>query len=192
MIHLIIYSLGRMYLPMIFLLLALFFIFRLGRKEFFLFALGCFIFSVGMIWNPQIFPWLIIILLASLYPLLVRYTWIKVGMIAFVSLLIMFYWLIGLYFAFYVPIRSYAYLAEQDRVYVVQEDLYQYSPNTISDIKVLQYGKESPFPEKIVTYDRVDIYEFNQEANTDHFLSQPLSQERLNQLEVYKAERSRR
>lgn len=192
MIYLIFYSLGRIYLPLIFLLLALFFICRLGRKEFLLFALGCFVFSVGMIWNPQLFPWLIIILLASLYPLFFRYSWIKILSLVFSFLFISSSWLIGLYFTIYVPSRSYANLLVQDRVYVVQEDLYHSIPNYYSNIRVVRYNRKSLFPEKIITYDRVNLYELHDEEESESFLSQPLSQERLERLEAYKAERSRR
>ena len=94
--------------------------------------------------------------------------------------------ILGYLFTVYVPVTHYAYLEEKGQIVVVREDYYG-AFFSESDIEITTYvNGQLPLANKLV-YEKVDLHDFNKnkDVNKDIFLAQPLTRERLKELEDF-------
>lgn len=94
--------------------------------------------------------------------------------------------ILGIFFTVYVPVTHYAYLERKGQTIVVREDYYG-AFFSESDIEITTYvNGQLPLANKMV-YEKVDLHDFNKDKDVDKdiFLAQPLTRERLEELENF-------
>ena len=141
----------------------------------------------SMLWKPQLSPWLaFLFLFLAFYLLIKRYKWVLYPALALGALLVAFSPILGIFFTVYVPVNHYAYLEEKGQTVVVREDYYG-AFFSESDIEITTYvNGQLPLANKLV-YEKVDLHDFNKDKDVDKdvFLAQPLTRERLKELEDF-------
>jgi len=136
---------------------------------------------------PQFSLWIAFpFLFLAFYLLVKRYRWLLYPALALGLLLLAVSPILGYIFRVYVPVNYYAYLEEKGQTVVVREDYYG-SFFSKSDIEIMTYvNGQLPYANKIV-YEKVDLHDFNKDKDVDKdvFLAQPLTRERLEELENF-------
>lgn len=187
MFYFILYILSREWLALTVLFIGLFLAYR--RKSWSLALLVTFLFllTTSIFLYPRFSPWMAFPFLFLLFYLLVkRYRWLLYPALALGLLLLAVSPIIGYLFRVYVPVTQYAYLEEKGQTVVVREDYYG-AFFSESDIEITTYvNGQLPLANKIV-YEKVDLHDFNKDkdVNKDIFLAQPLTRERLKELEDF-------
>ena len=187
MLYFILYILSKGWLALIIFFLGLFLAYR--RKSWSLAYLVTLLFLLisSIFWYPQFSPWFAFpFLFLVSYLLVKRYRWVLYPALALGALLVAFSPILGYFFTVYVPVTHYAYLEEKGQTVVVREDYYG-AFFSESDIEITTYGNgQLPLANKIV-YKRVALHDFNKDKdiNKDIFLAQPLTRERLKELEDF-------
>ena len=187
MLYFILYILSKGWLALTILSLGLFLAYR--RKSWSLAFLVTLLFLLisSICLYPQFSLWIAFPFLFLAFHLLVkRYRWLLYPALALGLLLLAVSPILGYIFRVYVPVNYYAYLEEKGQTVVVREDYYG-SFFSKSDIEIMTYvNGQLPYANKIV-YEKVDLHDFNKDKDVDKdvFLAQPLTRERLEELENF-------
>ena len=187
MLYFILYILSKGWLALTILSLGLFLAYR--RKSWSLAFLVTLLFLLisSICLYPQFSLWIAFpFLFLAFYLLVKRYRWVLYPALALGALLVVFSPILGIFFTVYVPVNHYAYLEEKGQTVVVREDYYG-SFFSKSDIEIMTYvNGQLPYANKIV-YEKVDLHDFNKDKDVDKdvFLAQPLTRERLEELENF-------
>ena len=187
MFYFILYILSREWLALTVLFIGLFLAYKRKSSSLALLVVLLFLTITSIFWYPQFSPWFAFPFLFLLFYLLVkRYRWVLYPALALGALLVVFSPILGIFFTVYVPVNHYAYLEEKGQTVVVREDYYG-AFFSESDIEITTYvNGQLPLANKIV-YKRVALHDFNKnkDVNKDIFLAQPLTRERLEELEDF-------
>lgn len=187
MLYFILYILSKGWLALTILSLGLFLAYR--RKSWSLAFLVTLLFLLisSICLYPQFSLWIAFpFLFLAFYLLVKRYRWLLYPALALGALLVAFSPILGIFFTVYVPVTHYAYLEEKGQTVVVREDYYG-AFFSKSDIEIMTYvNGQLPYANKIV-YEKVDLHDFNKDKDVDKdvFLAQPLTRERLEELENF-------
>ena len=187
MLYFILYILSKGWLALTILSLGLFLAYR--RKSWSLAFLVTLLFLLisSICLYPQFSLWIAFpFLFLDFYLLVKRYRWLLYPALALGLLLLAVSPILGYIFRVYVPVNYYAYLEEKGQTVVVREDYYG-SFFSKSDIEIMTYvNGQLPYANKIV-YEKVDLHDFNKDKDVDKdvFLAQPLTRERLEELENF-------
>ncbi|MBZ2151910.1 hypothetical protein K1I86_04240 [Streptococcus cristatus] len=187
MLYFILYILSKGWLALTILSLGLFLAYR--RKSWSLAFLVTLLFLLisSICLYPQFSLWIAFpFLFLAFYLLVKRYRWLLYPALALGLLLLAVSPILGYIFRVYVPVNYYAYLEEKGQTVVVREDYYG-SFFSKSDIEIMTYvNGQLPYANKIV-YEKVDLHDFNKDKDVDKdvFLAQPLTRERLEELENF-------
>ena len=187
MLYFILYILSREWLALSILLLGLFLAYRRKSWSLALLAVLLFLTITSICLYPQFSPWIAFpFLFLAFYLLVKRYRWLLYPALALGLLLLAVSPIIGYIFRVYVPVTHYAYLEEKGQTVVVREDYYG-AFFSKSDIAIMTYvNGQLPLANKLV-YEKVALHDFNKnkDVNKDIFLAQPLTRERLKELEDF-------
>lgn len=187
MLYFILYILSKGWLALTVLFIGLFLAYKRKSYSLALLAVLLFLTITSIFWYPQFSPWFAFPFLFLVFYLLIkRYRWVLYPALVLGALLVAFYPIIGYIFRVYVPVTHYSYLEEKGQTVVVREDYYG-AFFSESDIEITTYGNgQLPLANKIV-YKRVALHDFNKnkDVNKDIFLAQPLTRERLKELEDF-------
>lgn len=187
MFYFILYILSREWLALTVLFIGLFLAYKRKSCSLALLAVLLFLTITSIFWYPQFSPWFAFPFLFFVFYLLIkRYRWVLYPALALGALLVAFSPILGYLFTVYVPVTHYAYLEEKGQTVVVREDYYG-AFFSESDIEITTYvNGQLPLANKIV-YEKVDLHDFNKDKDVDKdvFLAQPLSRERLEELEDF-------
>lgn len=187
MIYFLLYILSREWPALILLIVGLLVAHRWKSRNLALLAVLLFFLVTSILWKPQLSPWLaFLFLFLAFYLLIERYKWVLYPALALGLLLLAVSPIIGFLFTIYVPVSHYAYLEEKGQTVVVREDYYG-AFFSESDIEITTYvNGQLPLANKLV-YEKVDLHDFNKnkDVNKDIFLAQPLTRERLKELEDF-------
>ena len=187
MLYFILYILSKGWLALIIFFLGLFLAYR--RKSWSLAFLVTLLFLLisSICLYPQFSLWIAFpFLFLAFYLLVKRYRWLLYPALALGLLLLAVSPILGYIFRVYVPVNYYAYLEEKGQTVVVREDYYG-AFFSKSDIEIMTYvNGQLPYANKIV-YEKVDLHDFNKDKDVDKdvFLAQPLTRERLEELENF-------
>ena len=187
MLYFILYILSKGWLALTILSLGLFLAYR--RKSWSLAFLVTLLFLLisSICLYPQFSLWIaFLFLFLAFYLLVKRYRWLLYPALALGLLLLAVSPILGYIFRVYVPVNYYAYLEEKGQTVVVREDYYG-AFFSKSDIEIMTYvNGQLPYANKIV-YEKVDLHDFNKDKDVDKdvFLAQPLTRERLEELENF-------
>lgn len=187
MFYFILYILSREWLALTVLFIGLFLAYKRKSSSLALLAVLLFLTITSIFWYPQCSPWFAFPFLFLVFYLLVkRYRWVLYPALALGALLVAVLPILGYLFTVYVPVTHYAYLEEKGQIVVVREDYYG-AFFSESDIEITTYvNGQLPLANKLV-YEKVDLHDFNKnkDVNKDIFLAQPLTRERLKELEDF-------
>ena len=187
MIYFLLYILSREWPALILLIVGLLVAHRWKSRNLALLAVLLFFLVTSILWKPQLSPWLaFLFLFLAFYLLIERYKWVLYPALTLGLLLLAVSPIIGFLFTIYVPVSHYAYLEEKGQTVVVREDYYG-AFFSESDIEITTYvNGQLPLANKLV-YEKVDLHDFNKnkDVNKDIFLAQPLTRERLKELEDF-------
>ena len=187
MLYFILYILSKGWLALTILSLGLFLAYR--RKSWSLAFLVTLLFLLisSICLYPQFSLWIAFpFLFLAFYLLVKRYRWLLYPALALGALLVAFSPILGIFFTVYVPVTHYAYLEEKGQTVVVREDYYG-AFFSESDIEIMTYvNGQLAYANKMV-YEKVDLHDFNKDKDVDKdvFLAQPLTRERLEELENF-------
>lgn len=185
--YFILYILSKGWLAITIFFLGLFLAYRRKSWSLALLAVLLFLTITSIFWYPQFSPWFAFPFLFLLFYLLVkRHWWVLYPALALGLLLLAVSPIIGYLFRVYVPVTQYAYLEEKGQTVVVREDYYG-AFFSESDIEITTYvNGQLPLANKLV-YEKVALHDFNKnkDVNKDIFLAQPLTRERLKELEDF-------
>ena len=187
MFYFILYILSREWPALTVLFIGLFLAYKRKSSSLALLVVLLFPIITSIFWYPQFSPWFAFPFLFLLFYLLVkRHRWVLYPALALGALLVAFSPILGIFFTIYVPVSQYAYLEEKGQTVVVREDYYG-AFFSESDIEITTYvNGQLPLANKLV-YEKVDLHDFNKnkDVNKDIFLAQPLTRERLKELEDF-------
>ena len=187
MFYFILYILSREWLALTVLFIGLFLAYKRESSSLALLAVLLFLTITSIFWYPKFRPWFAFPFLFLVFYLLVkRYRWLLYPALVLGSLLLAVSPIIGYLFRVYVPVTQYVYLEEKGQTVVVREDYYG-AFFSESDIEITTYvNGQLPLANKIV-YEKVDLHDFNKDkdVNKDIFLAQPLTRERLEELDNF-------
>ena len=187
MFYFILYILSREWLALTVLFIGLFLAYKRKSSSLALLAVLLFLTITSIFWYPRFSPWVAFpCLFLAFYLLVKRYRWLLYPALVLGALLVAVFPILGYLFTVYVPVTHYAYLEEKGQTVVVREDYYG-AFFSESDIEITTYGNgQLPLANKIV-YKRVALHDFNKnkDVNKDIFLAQPLTRERLKELENF-------
>ena len=187
MIYFLLYILSREWPALILLIVGLLVAHRWKSRNLALLAVLLFFLVTSILWKPQLSPWLaFLFLFLAFYLLIERYKWVLYPALALGLLLLAVSPIIGFLFTIYVPVSHYAYLEEKGQTVVVREDYYG-AFFSESDIEITTYvNGQLPLANKLV-YEKVDLHDFNKNKDVDKdiFLAQPLTRERLEELDDF-------
>lgn len=187
MLYFTLYILSREWLALTILFLGLFLAYRRKSWSLVLLTTLLFLLTTSICLYPQFSPWIAFpFLFLAFYLLVKRYRWVLYPALALGALLVAFSPILGIFFTVYVPVNHYAYLEEKGQTVVVREDYYG-AFFSESDIEITTYvNGQLPYANKIV-YEKVDLHDFNKDKDVDKdvFLAQPLTRERLEELENF-------
>lgn len=187
MFYFILYILSREWLALTVLFIGLFLAYKRKSSSLALLAVLLFLTITSIFWYPRFSPWVAFpCLFLAFYLLVKRYRWLLYPALVLGALLVAVFPILGYLFTVYVPVTHYAYLEEKGQTVVVREDYYG-AFFSESDIEITTYGNgQLPLANKIV-YKRVALHDFNKnkDVNKDIFLAQPLTRERLKELEDF-------
>ena len=187
MFYFILYILSREWLALTVLFIGLFLAYKRKSSSLALLAVLLFLTITSIFWYPRFSPWMAFPFLFLLFYLLVkRHRWVLYPALVLGALLVAVFPILGYLFTVYVPVTHYAYLEEKGQTVVVREDYYG-AFFSESDIEITTYvNGQLPLVNKLV-YEKVALHDFNKnkDVNKDIFLAQPLTRERLNELEDF-------
>lgn len=187
MIYFLLYILSREWPALILLIVGLLVAHRWKSRNLALLAVLLFFLVTSILWKPQLSPWLaFLFLFLAFYLLIERYKWVLYLALTLGLLLLAVSPIIGFLFTIYVPVSHYAYLEEKGQTVMVREDYYG-AFFSESDIEITTYvNGQLPLANKLV-YEKVDLHDFNKDKDVDKdvFLAQPLTRERLKELEDF-------
>ena len=187
MLYFILYILSKGWLALTILSLGLFLAYKRKSCSLALLAVLLFLTITSIFWYPQFSPWFAFPFLFLVFYLLIkRYRWVLYPALVLGALLVAFYPIIGYIFRVYVPVTHYSYLEEKGQTVVVREDYYG-AFFSESDIEIMTYvNGQLAYANKMV-YEKVDLHDFNKDKDVDKdvFLAQPLTRERLEELENF-------
>ena len=187
MFYFILYILSREWLALTILFIGLFLAYKHKSCSLALLAVLLFLTITSIFWYPQFIPWFAFPFLFLVFYLLAkRYRWVLYPALALGLLLLAVSPILGIFFTVYVPVTHYSYLEEKGQTVVVREDYYG-AFFSKSDIEIMTYvNGQLPYANKIV-YEKVDLHDFNKDKDVDKdvFLAQPLTRERLEELENF-------
>lgn len=187
MFYFILYILSREWLALTVLFIGLFLAYKRESSSLALLGVLLFLTITSIFWYPQFSPWFAFpFLFLVSYLLVKRYRWVLYPALALGALLVAFSPILGIFFTIYVPVSQYAYLEEKGQTVVVREDYYG-AFFSESDIEITTYvNGQLPLANKIV-YKRVALHDFTKDKDVDKdvFLAQPLTRERLKELENF-------
>ena len=187
MFYFILYILSREWPALTVLFIGLFLAYKRKSSSLVLLAVLLFLTITSIFWYPQFYPWFAFpFLFLVSYLLVKRYRWVLYPALALGALLVAFSPILGIFFTIYAPASQYAYLEEKGQTVVVREDYYG-AFFSKSDIEIMTYvNGQLPYANKIV-YEKVDLHDFNKDKDVDKdvFLAQPLTRERLEELENF-------
>lgn len=187
MFYFFLYILSREWPALILLAVGLLISYWLKSWRLALLAVLVFFLVTSILWRPQLSPWLtFLFLFLAFYLLIKRYKWVLYPALALGLLLLAVSPIIGYIFRVYVPVSQYAYLEEKGQTVMVREDYYG-AFFSESDIEITTYvNGQLPLANKLV-YEKVDLHDFNKDKDVDKdvFLAQPLTRERLKELEDF-------
>ena len=187
MFYFILYILSREWLALTVLFIGLFLAYKRKSCSLALLTVLLFLTITSIFWYPQFSPWFAFpFLFLAFYLLVKRYRWVLYPALALGLLLLAVSPIIGYIFRVYVPVSQYAYLEEKGQTVMVREDYYG-AFFSESDIEITTYvNGQLPLANKLV-YEKVDLHDFNKDKDVDKdvFLAQPLTRERLKELEDF-------
>ena len=187
MFYFLLYILSREWPALILLVVGLLVAHRWKSRNLAPLAVLLFFLVTSILWKPQLSPWLaFLFLFLAFYLLIERYKWVLYPALALALLLLVVSPIIGYLFTIYVPLSHYAYLEEKGQTAVVREDYYG-AFFSESDIEIMTYvNGQLAYANKMV-YEKVDLHDFNKDKDVDKdvFLAQPLTRERLEELEDF-------
>ena len=187
MFYFILYILSREWPALTVLFIGLFLAYKRKSSSLALLAVLLFLTITSIFWYPQFSPWFAFpFLFLAFYLLAKRYRWVLYPALALGLLLLAVSPIIGYLFRVYVPVTHYAYLEEKGQTVVVREDYYG-AFFSESDIEITTYvNGQLPLANKMV-YEKVDLHDFNKDKDVDKdiFLAQPLTRERLEELDDF-------
>ena len=187
MLYFTLYILSREWLALTILFLGLFLAYRRKSWSLVLLTTLLFLLTTSICLYPQFSPWIAFpFLFLAFYLLVKRYRWLLYPALALGLLLLAVSPILGYIFRVYVPVTHYSYLEEKGQTVVVREDYYG-AFFSESDIEITTYvNGQLPLANKIV-YEKADLHDFNKDKDVDKdvFLAQPLTRERLEELENF-------
>lgn len=187
MLYFTLYILSREWLALTVLFIVLFLAYKRKSCSLALLTTLLFLLTTSICLYPQFSPWIAFsFLFLAFYLLVKRYRWLLYPALALGLLLLAVSPILGYIFRVYVPVTHYAYLEEKGQTVVVREDYYG-AFFSKSDIEIITYvNGQLPYANKIV-YEKVDLHDFNKDKDVDKdvFLAQPLTRERLEELENF-------
>ena len=187
MLYFILYILSKGWPALTVLFIGLFLAYKRKSSSLALLAVLLFLTITSIFWYPQFSPWFAFpFLFLVSYLLVKRYRWLLYPALALGLLLLAVSPIIGYIFRVYVPVSQYAYLEEKGQTVMVREDYYG-AFFSESDIEITTYvNGQLPLANKLV-YEKVDLHDFNKDKDVDKdvFLAQPLTRERLKELEDF-------
>lgn len=187
MLYFTLYILSREWLALTILFLGLFLAYRRKSWSLVLLTTLLFLLTTSICLYPQFSPWIAFpFLFLAFYLLVKRYRWLLYPALALGLLLLAVSPILGYIFRVYVPVSQYAYLEEKGQTVMVREDYYG-AFFSESDIEITTYvNGQLPLANKLV-YEKVDLHDFNKDKDVDKdvFLAQPLTRERLKELEDF-------
>ena len=187
MLYFILYILSKGWPALTVLFIGLFLAYKRKSSSLMLLAVLLFLTITSIFWYPQFSPWFAFpFLFLVSYLLVKRYRWLLYPALALGLLLLAVSPIIGYIFTVYVPVSQYAYLEEKGQTVMVREDYYG-AFFSESDIEITTYvNGQLPLANKLV-YEKVDLHDFNKDKDVDKdvFLAQPLTRERLKELEDF-------
>ena len=187
MFYFILYILSREWLALTILFIGLFLAYKRKSSSLALLVVLLFLTITSIFWYPQFSPWFAFpFLFLAFYLLVKRYRWVLYPALALGALLVAFSPILGYLFTIYVPVTHYSYLEEKGQTAVVREDYYG-AFFSESDIEIMTYvNGQLAYANKMV-YEKVDLHDFNKDKDVDKdvFLAQPLTRERLEELEDF-------
>lgn len=187
MFYFILYILSREWLALTVLFMGLFLAYKRKSSSLALLAVLLFLTITSIFWYPQFSPWFAFpFLFLVSYLLVKRYRWVLYPALALGALLVVFSPILGIFFTIYVPVSQYAYLEEKGQTVVVREDYYG-AFFSESDIEITTYVNGQLSLANKLVYEKVALHGFNKnkDVNKDIFLAQPLTRERLKELEDF-------
>ena len=187
MFYFILYILSREWLALTILFIGLFLAYKHKSCSLALLAVLLFLTITSIFWYHQFIPLFAFPFLFLVFYLLAkRYRWVLYPALALGLLLLAVSPILGIFFTVYVPVTHYSSLEEKGQTVVVREDYYG-AFFSKSDIEIMTYvNGQLPYANKIV-YEKVDLHDFNKDKDVDKdvFLAQPLTRERLEELENF-------
>ena len=187
MLYFILYILSKGWLAITVLFIGLFLAYKHKSCSLALLVVLLFLTITSIFWYPQFSPWFAFpFLFLVSYLLVKRYRWLLYPALALGLFLLAVSPILGYIFRVYVPVTHYSYLEEKGQTVVVREDYYG-AFFSKSDIEIMTYvNGQLPYANKIV-YEKVDLHDFNKDKDVDKdvFLAQPLTRERLEELEDF-------
>ena len=187
MFYFILYILSREWLALTVLFIGLFLAYKRKSCSLALLAVLLFLTITSIFWYPQFSPWFAFpFLFLAFYLLVKRYMWVLYPALALGALLVAFSPILGIFFTVYVPVNHYAYLEEKGQTVVVREDYYG-AFFSKSDIEITTYVNGQLAYENKMVYEKVDLHDFTKDKDVDKdvFLAQPLTRERLEELDDF-------
>lgn len=187
MLYFILYILSKGWLAITVLFIGLFLAYKHKSCSLALLVVLLFLTITSIFWYPQFSPWFAFpFLFLVSYLLVKRYRWLLYPALALGLFLLAVSPILGYIFRVYVPVTHYSYLEEKGQTVVVREDYYG-AFFSESDIEIMTYvNGQLAYANKMV-YEKVDLHDFNKDKDVDKdvFLAQPLTRERLEELEDF-------
>ena len=187
MLYFILYILSKGWLAITVLFIGLFLAYKHKSCSLALLVVLLFLTITSIFWYPQFSPWFAFpFLFLVSYLLVKRYRWLLYPALALGLFLLAVSPILGYIFRVYVPVTHYSYLEEKGQTVVVREDYYG-AFFSESDIEIMTYvNGQLAYANKMV-YEKDDLHDFNKDKDVDKdvFLAQPLTRERLEELEDF-------